>query len=447
MRSCLLRPICLLAALLLAGPAAARPSAADRPGAGRPADEALREILVSGWMVAGWPDEQVVAELASIGSPAIESLFAIHAGTDQRLWEGEGLSYDRGPERGAYLAGRALCEMPRRDVLAFLRARVRPADALDVRLAAVGLYAALGTAEDLAPCLALVGSFGEEELNGPALRRRVPADLARLLARAPRAPLAAAGAYAGMPLPVRRMVLDALLALDQPGALDALPSVLGVDAKDDVRVLERLGQLGELFPWRLAEAQSELVGELLRDEDWRIRRAACVLAGSWREGERFDLLVGLFEHDPQPAVQRAALWALRALSASALDLDGEGWRRWHTAQSETWQREGEAIAAGLSGGDAAQASQAIRRAAQLPLQRDRTAPLVARVLARHPGLGETVSAVLVAGAERRAVPSLVDVMEAAPDPRARVVAWMTLKRLTGRDERMDDPSWTALVSD
>lgn len=436
--------VALGAALLLGAPLGA---AGERGAPGEPVDAALHEVLVAGWMVAGWPEEQVVSELVSIGPRAIGKLFAIHAGLDFGPWEGEGLSFDRGPERGAFLAGRALCQLPRRDVVAFLRANARPADAAEVRLAAIGLYTAIGSTDELAPCLTLVGSFSEEDLSGLLLRKRLPQDLTGMFERLPPSALLAAGTYGALPPAVRRPVFEALFAFDHPLAIEALPAVLGTDAELDVRVLERLGELGQRYPWRLSLEQSELVAEVLRDDDWRIRRAACVLAGHWQAIELFETLVRLHELDPQPAVRRAALWALHTLSASRLDLDAAGWERWLAAQTEAWEREGPALSEGLACEDPVRVGQSIRRACQLPLQRRETAPLVAAVLFRHPGLAETVSSVLVEEHGQCAVPTLVDAMESALDPRSRLVAWMTLKRLTGREAPMGDPSWTALVAE
>jgi hypothetical protein len=444
------RSLLALAAVLSLG-LPARAGGAN--GAGAPGEDAasvsieaaLREVLVSGWMVAGWPEEQVVAELVSIGPRAIAKLFAIHAGLDFEPWEGEGLSFDRGPERGAFLAGRALCALPRREVVAFLRQHARPTDPPEVRLSAIGLYAALGSLEELVPTLALVGSFSEEDLASPTLRTRLPQDLTRLFERVPRAALDTASACSALPAAVRRPVSEALLAFDHPCAIEALPAMLGTSVEDDVRVLERLAELGERYPWRLSAIEPDFVAGLLRAGDWRIRRAACVLAGRWQEAELFEALVRLHEQDPQPAVQRAALFALHTLSASKLELDGTGWERWLTAQKSAWDRESAGLLEELASSDPARVSQALRRASQFPLHRRETAPLFAAVLFHHTSLAETVSAVLVEAQARQAVPTLVDVMGRAVDPRARMVAWMTLKRLTQREARIDDPSWVALV--
>lgn len=430
-------PLLLTALLVCNAPAAA--------GSGGAGERAVQEVLVTGWMVSGWPEEQVVTELASLGGDALPVLFGIHAGLDFGPWEGERVSFDRGPEKGAELAGRALRRMSRREVVRWLRDNVRAGAPGEARLTAAELYAALGGEEELAPCLAALGTFDEEELNEPALRRRVPACLSCFFSRVPRTALFAAKAWPTLPRHLQKVVGEALLTMEHPAALQALPALIG--SGDDTRVVERMGELGQRFPWQVSRESRELVRSFLLHGDWRIRRAACVLSAQWQEVGLFEQLVALYENDPWPAVQRAAEWALHTMSGTTLQLDARGWERWLRAQEDAWKASGEELLAELASKDADVAGAALRRASKLRLYRQELAPVVAEVLFTHGGLADAVSAVLLELDSCQAVPVLVDAMESAPADRARRVAWMTLKRLTGRDLRIDDPAWSGMVAE
>ena len=427
--------------LLTAAPAAAL--------GGNPKQQ-VHEIYTDGWMRSGWSDAEVVEELVAVGPGAIPSLFDIHAGQDFGPWkaEGAGLDFERGPEQGARLAGLALASLPGPRVVAFLNGRVRTKDPAPARLATLGLYSALGAGDELSRCLDLVASFSEEErLRDVAIRRRLPADLAALFENAPSAALEAASSFADIDEGARGIVVEAFFLMEHPVGLDALPVLLGKDAKLDVRVVGRLSELGHLYPWRLYDDHAVLARDLLKQSSWTARRAACVLAANWHQHRLFPQLVALFENDPQPAVQRSALWALHELSRTKLDLDAKGWMGWYGTQRHTWDEEVDRLADDLRSGEPGVVTEAMRRLSQFPLHRHEAAELIVSVLPRHLALADTFASVLIELDSRHVVPQLVDALEGVDDERARELVWRTLKHLTERDLAIDDPSWTELAFD
>lgn len=337
---------------------------------------------------------------------------------------------------------------PARDVVAALERRLdeEPGPSLELRLAAVEVLGELGSAHGLALLLEQAEGAGPLALRSPAVRRRVVASLAQLLARDPLAcaelPAPSDDGGSGADRALEGVVVEALGASGRPEAVPLLLARLGGPRERDERAVEAaVGIAGEL-PWCVDATTRGALRDLLLHERWAVRRAAAVHLGRAHDAAAFDDLVDALG-DAEPAVRAAAREGLAALTGTRTPADAEAWWRWHEMQAAWWSASGPRIGEQLASERPGDVVDAVRELGAHALFRDAgVAPLERALAAADPDVALGAARALGLLGSRLAVPALVDALE-RPDPALREAAGRSLVALTGRRLPAEAAAWRA----
>ncbi|MCP3920278.1 MAG: HEAT repeat domain-containing protein [bacterium] len=378
--------------------------------------------------------------LVSLGPRAVPVIFDLLANPQNNAKEAP-FVLDR---RGKELIYGAMRRWPAEVVLREIQGRVRGDVPRGDRIIALQLLSEVGSSRSLETILAVLEPIEEFELHRPYMRSQVRASIAGSLARDPLAFSALEDVVRQAPAPVQVAVVDAVGEHGGAEGIPVLRSLLDPRQAPKLRLaaLKALGSLNDRGRALGAKRSVAILSEYLLDRDPKFRRQALDSLRRLRDTTSLDVVLALFEDD-DPGVRAAALRVLQEATGQKWKADTTRWTRWYAQQSAILEGERDKLTLALRDENPGRAAQAVRRLAQVRIDRPEVAALLARGL-EHEDENVVVSTVQALGAlnEPGALPILIDALY---DHRARVrnKAVRELRRLTGQDITPEPDSWIA----
>jgi len=211
----------------------------------------------------------------------------------------------------------------------------RATDAGELR-AGLRLEGALARASTVRALYALALRADELRL-GSEVVEALEEGLGELLAREPKAADALRSGWSELPPELAVGALRALAAHPSPATVEIVRAWLGRRGELDAAVLLTLAALHEVVDPVRREALAEDVQRHLDASASEVAQAAATALGRLGTPESIPWLIEALVHE-SPAVQRAALGALRAIGGVHLPGSSTAWRAWY-AREETWFQE------------------------------------------------------------------------------------------------------------
>lgn len=271
--------------------------------------------------------------------------------------------------------------------------------------------------------------------------------LTQLLTREPKAAEALRSAWSELPPELAVGALRALASRPSASAAESVRAWLGRRSELDAAVLLTLAALHESVDPLRREPLAEEVQRLLSAPDPEVVQAAATALGRLGSAESVPWLVEALVHE-SPAVQRAALGALRAIGGVNLPGSTTAWRSWY-AREETWFQEhapallDELVEAEASEEPVAATRALLRSLTEHRLHRDELAEHV-RPLLEHerPRMRILACQALERLESRRTLPWLVAVLH-DPEPSVVSAAHAALCTLAGVRLGTEPAAWNA----
>ena len=413
------------------------------------ADElaAVRAVLLRSEGASAARDDVLVRRLVALGTGAAPVLFSLATGEGVEALQigDEPEAWMCPPERVGALALAALADLPAVAMREFLRAECRAHPDREVRVAALDVLGRQGSPEGLAMFFELVEASGDE-LEHRSLRAVAGEALLAMLRKDAATAAALERPLLAAPLPVQHLACEALARCNRPAAVGLLSKLFGRDPELDHVALEALAQLGERFPWRVGDEVSKRLRAALRRDEPRLRAAVAHALGRTKDAPSFPALIALLA-DPDPAVVRAARWALCEISGQTRIGDQAGWQRWLEAEISWWQEAGETRLEALDPRDSTRLSEALRELSMHPLARESVVDVLSSGLSELDPAARRVACLSLARlGSRRAVPALIECLF-DPEEELRATAWQALRALTGEDLPPEPQVWEAYAFD
>lgn len=206
--------------------------------------------------------------------------------------------------------------------------------------------------------------------------------------------------------------------------------------------LQEIGRLAGGARGECASETAAAVLPLLSSRDDARRRGALRALGALQQPTSLPRLVLHLEHVRTRSEREMTLSALRAISGLNLPGDAAAWEDW-LRREKLWLAESakEALAR-LASEDAAEVVAAVHELSLHPLHRERFAPPLAVLLAKHasPSVRAQICFALARLGSETPVPQLLAVLE-DDDPHVRESALRALRTLTGIDAGTNRREW------
>ena len=426
---------------LLVGLACSAPLLAASPPAAtvRPEDPLLDAVVrtLVEYRELGEPMRRPALErIAALGVRVLPTLYGLRCGTVHPP-----------PEKGPLLDGpgrellvEAMRLWPTERVAQRLLVEFDVEAPIGVQLSAIQLMGEVGNVRGLGLLLEELSTASRGWQRVPELQRRIEAGLVTAMARESGSFHDLRNSIAEIDVALLIPVSRALACDGRETAVNLLVEMLDRDPELDLAVL---AALGELDPRQAALAdgtRAHAVRPYLASSVPRARARAAVALGELHDEYSFGPLVALLD-DPEPAVRRAALRALRELSGLRWPPDAERWKRWYRSEVLWLDQLAQVMARRSRAAEPAEAIAAMRQLSSHPLFRAELSPELVGCL-RHP---ETAVAVGAAHALRRlgdpaSIPALITALD---DPRSAVanVVHQGLSALSGEDLPPDPEAW------
>jgi HEAT repeat protein len=409
----------------------------------------VRDILSADWSGQARTEQEVLERLVGLGGDAIPELFALCAGEsvsrlfeegevlDETTWFVDPSSFD-----GLFL--RALGAQPPSTVVEHVGRRLREGSSHELRLSAVRVLGALGSAEGLALIDDLVKELGPLALRYRSVRGPLEVALRRIVDRDPAALLVVESNLEDEPTEFVDIVVEAVSTIRREHTLRVLEKALGRGPDLDARVLTVIAELHATAPWIFHDEAPPIVRPFLSAGDWRLRKAAAVSVARMRDLESFSRVVLLLE-DEHASVQHAALRALSEIAGTSRFESPRDWLRWHDEQIAWWARNLDELRADLESDAPQVVMRAVRALVDRPLFRDEASVTLAAHLHRpEPGLVITICRALADLGSSRVVPDLLEPLQAT-NPAIRDAARSALGAITGQDLPAEHQCWSDYV--
>jgi len=211
-------------------------------------------------------------------------------------------------------------------------------------------------------------------------------------------------------------------------------------------VLEALTLLGERFPWRVGDEVAARLRPALGRGTPHVRAAVARSLGRIGDVSSLRGLVAELE-ESDPALTRAAQWALRTISGEKRISTPEDWQRWFEAESSWWQEHGRGSLEAIDPAQPERLSEALRELLDHPLARESTVDALSGAMAElDPAAKLVACGALARLGSRRAVPCLVECLY-DPAEELRRTAWQALRSLTGEDLPPEPQLWETYAFD
>jgi HEAT repeat protein len=420
---------------------------APPPGPSRDELAAVRAVLRRSEGTSMARDDVLVRRLVALGSGAAPALFALATGEgiEALLVDDAPDAWMCPPDRVGALALNALGELPAVPVREFLRSECGAHPRLEARIVALDVLGRQGTAEGLGLFFELLAASGDE-LEHRALRTIASDALLAMLRRDNATAPALERMLLAAPLASQDLACETLARCNRPAAVGLLGKLFGRDPGLDRAALEALVQLGERFPWRVGDEVGTRLRSALKREDPRMRAAVARALGRTGDVPSFPALIGLLA-DPDPAVVRAAQWALREISGETRISAAEDWQAWFEAETSWWQERGHARLEAFDPENPARLSEALRELGAHPVARTSVVEALAGAIAElDPPAKLVACGTLSRLGSRRAVPALIECLY-DPSEELRTAAWQALCALTGEDLPPEPQLWEAYAFD
>jgi hypothetical protein len=382
--------------------------------------------------------ERAVAALVALGPPVVPALVDVLAGFEpppRPRTEGARSQAGLLDDAAAWqpLAIAALRWLPEDELLGAVRAKTMGKGVpREQRIAGIRILGGGGTAPAAMLMLESTAEMAEIELARMLVQRPIVDALAAILDRDGSAYGALEERIAELPPRLLPLIAQALAEAGAPRGLELLLGLLQRDRDLDlvlVRSIAELAGKGEVW---LEEPRYAYLRRFLDDIEPQMRQAAALALGRVQDLASFEPMIARLE-DPDPRVQRAALWSLQAMSGLKLPANPRHWSAWHAAEIDWLERDLARLERRLRSRSSAEVVEAIAELARHRLFRHETAPLVFDSLeCADPGIASSACAALEQLRSARAVPALTGALT-HKHPAVRAAAASALRALTGKD--------------
>ena len=413
--------------------------------------DAAREILRERGSSDQRTEADVARELAALGEPAVEVLFGMVAGgeTLESLYEvpeddADGWRWWGRPDAYGDVAMSALADHRPEPTLEYVGGLLERSSALDERLAALHVTAAIPTVASFERWAELALAFDEDDLlallTRVSLRKSLVAHLGH--STAPYEELEAVVGSDVHPI-LREEIQRAVADCDDPRGVHVLFAYLELDPETQqapplTELIPRIDGLVRRFPWVDGGRWQEELRRFVTDPDPGVRAVATkALRGSH---EDYDLLLELLEIGDlrQASAARSALIQSFRLTVGMSDDD---WRRRVGADLVWWDSEGADSVHELTELEADRAARRIRELAG----RTSLRPVIAKALGEglghmSPEVARAALVLILELGEPGAVPGLVETLRWVEDELVGEVT-IALEILTGLDLGRDPQAW------
>lgn len=391
--------------------------------------------------------EEAAIELGQLGEGAIQSLFAILAGTLDGPPFTSTLEDD--PSRGSVpnedaIVLRALKRMSPSAVASQVALQATGEAGIDVRRVALRVLGEVCGADGVDAWFAILSEVESVHLTRAYFQGPCEEALGRMLARDPDGFVRVAARTKDARDELFDRIVAGCAASGRPRAVDVLVAALGRDTRRDLGLLRHIGALGSDALGTISEEGLSWVRPYLDDEDPRVRREACVALGRLGDFRAHAALVARLSDADRPTT-RAAHWALVALSGRSIERDAQAWSAYFDAEMDWYERTGAGHVAALASDDAHACLAAAGTLVEHPLFRHDSAAAIGALVDRaDPVIAAGACAALGALDSRVALDPLLRAL-ARPEEEVSIAAWQSLRRLTDLALPRDPDEWRSVL--
>lgn len=317
---------------------------------------------------------------------------------------------------------------------------------LDRKLAVMELIGEVEGAEAVPALFEVLSGVESLHFESPHFHASMVAALSKTLRSDP---LGYAALEKQMPeaLPeVLRLVASALGETGSQRGLPILTELVGRDRDTDLVLLRVMGEIAESSPDEPPVEMADLMRSMLFSDDEQIARTAAVGLGKLNDLDSIPLFIQMLD-DAGSTRALTALWSLRHMSGGDLPAEPKAWSEWFEGE-KTWQlEEGPTLYQALESEDLALVGGALSKLGAHHLYRHESASRIGPMLSsENTDVVRAAIAALQRLGSRRAVPWLVDALEAASDAQQRQLLTSALCSLTGLQLDPDSSAWQAALA-